>query len=388
MSKFLSMLRAMMSQDMNLFKYTVKDGSSNASKIITPIILGLLVMFAIASFYLPLAEEFNKIDMMNVYLGMVVIFPTFMAFVEGIYKSQSILFEARDNELLFAMPISKKSILLARFIKLYVFQLLFSSLLFIPAVVLYAFYKKADVSYYLISVLTLILLPIIPTAISCVIGYIIKSASVKFKHKQTAQLIFTFAVFTVVMMISVNAEPIMKNMLERAEEINTCLEYYYPVKAYQEMILNFNDVTPIILVTMNAMVLVAFILIVGKTYFKIISKASEKLKTETPNSKLKISFKKKTKYQALIYKELSRFFSSTVYVINTLFGMVLLIIATVALCSNFEGTITAVSGKGVTAEDISTLYSIAPKVFMAMIIAMSFMTSITSSSSSYCDNAS
>ena len=84
--------------------------------------------------------------------------------------------------------------------------------------------------------------------------------------------------------------------------------------------------------------------------------------------------------KALVVKDIKRYFSSTVYVFNTFFGLVLMIIATIGLCTNFEKTIEYILSGEIPGLDINWLYSMAPKVFFLIVLVLSFMTSITSSS--------
>ncbi len=135
---------------------------------------------------------------------------------------------------------------------------------------------------------------------------------------------------------------------------------------------------------MNVFLVVLFVLIVTRSYFSIVSRSKDNAGLSV-RKKLNIKveeldFKKRSQFVALLKKEFNRYFSSTIYMINTLFGLVLLLVATISLSLNFEGAISFVGQGEVSAEDINTLYMLAPKVFLAIVIAMSFMTSITSSS--------
>ena len=50
MSKIISLLKAVMSQDMNLFRYKLKKKSSKISSIMFPIFLAILVMAGIGTY--------------------------------------------------------------------------------------------------------------------------------------------------------------------------------------------------------------------------------------------------------------------------------------------------------------------------------------------------
>ena len=92
------------------------------------------------------------------------------------------------------------------------------------------------------------------------------------------------------------------------------------------------------------------------------------------------NIKTKSKIQALVSKEIKRYFSSTVYIFNTALGIILMLVITVTLCVNLDGAINAVlEGEdiGLTMEQIK---SYIPKIYFQIVIYTACMTSITSSS--------
>ncbi|MBR3281095.1 MAG: hypothetical protein IKI57_04580 [Clostridia bacterium] len=381
MNKFFSLLRAVMSQDMELLKYRAKANASSLSKLLIPIMLGALIMFSIGSMFLPLAIEFQKTESTYIILSFSTILPVLLAFMEGIYKSQSILFEAKDTELLFSLPISKRLILLTRIIKLYSFQFLYSLLFFVPGIVVYALHEKTDAYFYVITVIMALLLPIIPTIIGCIIGFIVKKVSSKFKARKLVEIVLMVSLLSIIMLLSMNSKGTYESLITNSSNINNIIKtYYYPIGAYVDLIKEFDLLKFLTWVLVSAIPFVLFVLIAGKIYFGLVSKSKENIKKTAKQSGEynNLRFKQNNKMIALIKKEFSRYFSSTVYVINTIFGLVLLTIATIALSLNFEGAINFMAND-ISREEISTLNVLAPKVYLVIVMAMSFMTSITSS---------
>lgn len=378
MKKLIYLLKAAMSQDMDMFRYKTKASDSRTKQIIFPIMLSLIVMFAVGVYAEMFALEFSKVNLTYIMLTLFIIFTIILTLVEGIYKSQGILFDAKDNDLLFSLPIEKSKILFVRIFKLLSFQLLYNALFMIPAYVVYIYYEHPGISFYLISILMIFLLPIIPTVISSIIGYVVKAVSVKFKAKKIVQTVFTMIIFFGIFYISLNTQAILENVINNAESINAVIKkVYYPAGAYIDLIQNFNLTTLLILIVVNIVPLVIFIMIASRFYFGIISKSSEKGK----NKKLKnieSKVKVKSKLSALVSKELKRYFSSTVYIFNTSFGLILLLIVTIAMSVNINGVINTITeGEGI---DINTIISLMPKIFFCLVTYTACMTSITSSS--------
>ena len=377
MKKLIRLLKAAMSQDMDMFKYKTKASDSKAKQIIFPIILSLIVMFAVGVYAVMFASEFSKVNLTYIMLTLFIILTTILTLVEGIYKSQGILFDAKDNDLLFALPIEKSKILFVRIFKLLSFQFLYNALFMIPAFVVYIYYEHPGITFYLISILMTFLLPIIPTVISSIIGYIIKAVSVKFKAKKIVQTVFTMIIFFGIFYVSLNTQGIVGEIINNAENINSVIRnVYYPAGAYIDLIQNFDLTTLLILIAINIVPLVIFIMIASKFYFGIISKSSEKgssKKLKNIESKVKV----KSKLSALVSKELKRYFSSTVYIFNTSVGLILLLIVTIAMSVNINGVISTITeGEGMGFDIIPLM----PKIFLCLVTYTACMTSITSSS--------
>ena len=113
MKKLVSLLKAAMSQDMSLFKTRTKN-ESKTRKMILPIFLALVIMLSIGTYAAMFAEELSPMNLTYIIITMFIMLTTLLTLIEGIYKSQGILFEAKDNDLLFSLPISKTKILFTR----------------------------------------------------------------------------------------------------------------------------------------------------------------------------------------------------------------------------------------------------------------------------------
>ena len=381
MGKLRTLLKATMSQDMSLFKIKSKN-ESKFNKIILPTVLALIVMFSVGSYAAMIAEDLVKYNLTYVILTIFIMFTSLLTIIEGVYKSQGILFDAKDNDLLFSLPISKTKILFTRIFKLITFQLLYNSLFMLPAIIVYAMYTKPNISFYLLSLVMLILLPIIPTIVSCIIGYIIKGITSKFKTRNIMQVILTSIMLLFIFYASFNVQGLIANIAQNANSINEVItKIYYPAGLYINLIQNFNGLDLIILLAINIVPAITFIYIASIFYFKIISKLAEK-----GNNTKKISnkynnktIKVRSQLSALISKEIKRFFSSPVFIINAGFGIVLVLVATIAISINFDGFVSGFLEQKEIGMSVEQIKAFMPKIFYGFVVFASCMTSITSS---------
>lgn len=380
MSKIISLLKAVMSQDMNLFRYKLKKKSSKISSIMFPIFLAILVMAGIGTYAVMFAYELAPLNLTHVVLTMYILLTVVITLIEGIYKTQGILFDAKDSDLLFSLPIKKSTIFFVRIFKLLVFQYLYNLLFMLPAFAVYAYFEKPGISFYLISIIMTLLIPIIPTIISALLGSIIKTISVKFKAQKLIQVLSTIIVFIGIFFLSFKLKDIITSVVQNAMSINNTLtNIYYPAKLYIQLIQDFKIQDFLMLLAINIIPTILFIYIASINYFKVISKSKE-TSSSTKRKKNTQNIKTKSKIQALVSKEIKRYFSSTVYIFNTSFGIILMLVITITLCVNLDGAINAVlegENIGLTMEQIE---SYIPKIYFQIVIYTACMTSITSSS--------
>lgn len=382
MEKLISLLKATMSQDMSLFKIKSKN-ESKISKMILPIFLSLVVMLAMGSYATILAEELATYNLTYIILTIFIMVTSLLTIIEGVYKSQGILFEAKDNDLLFSLPISKSKIFFTRLFKLISFEFLYNTLFMLPAMVVYAMYEKTSVSFYAISLIMLVLLPIIPTIVACIIGYIIKGLASRFKAKNIVQVVLTSAMLLLIFYASFNVQGLIANITQNANSINEVItKIYYPAGLYINLIQNFNILDLVILFAINIVPAILFVYVASIFYFKISSRLGEKGNNKKKASWEKLAdktFKVKSQLLGLINKEMKRFFSSPVFIINAGFGLVLMVVITIGMSINFDGMVEAMTqGEdiGISTDEIKAMI---PKIYYGFVVFATCMTSITSS---------
>ena len=372
--RLLSLLKAVLSQDMNMFKYSAGKNASKFKKIVLPIFLFIIVSASIGYYAYAIAEILAPLHLTFIMLSMFIAVVTILTFIEGIYKSQGILFEAKDNDMLFSLPIKKSTILFVRIFKLILFEYIYNLMFILPAFAIYIYFENPGVGFYLISLLMTLLIPIIPTVISCFIGYIVKMISSKFKAKKIAQTVLSCIVFIGIFLVSFNLNSFMENIASNATNLNEMLiKIYYPIGAYTSLINQFDILIFVKLLAINIIPFSIFIILGQKYYFKIISNFKSSSINTKNNKKNTIKIRKPI--FSLAIKEIKRYLSSTVYMFNSSMGLVIALVLTIILClKGKEMLVSLLSGYGMTnAISIELL-------FYGLILFTGAFTSITSSS--------
>ena len=375
MRKLFLLLKVSMTEDMNLFKISTKKNNA-FTKIAVPIILSFVLM-SVMYFYAELfISKLSPLNMEFVILTIFIILTSVMTLIEGIYKSGNLLFNCKDDNLLLSLPIKKRTVLFIRVFKFYAFELLYNSLFLIPAMFVYARYVNPSISFYALSVISLLVFPIIPILISCLIGTFTTFLASKFKGKNMVQTIISVLFLLGIMYLSYNSENLVANIAQNASGINDFItKLYYPAGAYIELVTNFNAPKLIEFILIHTVIFIIIIFLIGRVYFNINSKVKS-----VKNNKEKTEYKIKTSKPiiALIKKEFSRFINSTVFITNAGFGLVLFIIGCVLINIRLASILSMANQYElpISIEDINKYL---PIILYGFVCFTSFMTSITSS---------
>ena len=380
MKKLVSLIKACMTSDMNVFKIKQKKGNKK-SKLPLPVIISLLMMFYIWSNSNMLFEKMAPLHLQVLAVSLFVVGISFFTIIEGVYKTGSLLFNCKDDQLLLSLPIKRSTVLFVRIFKFYVFELIFNSIWLLPVMIAYIRWAEVlDWTYYLVSIIMLFFLPIIPIVISCIVGAITSSLSSRFKYKNAAQIIISMAVCVSIIYLSMNLEGLYKYIIAHSTSINDLItKVYYPAGVYADLIIKFDIVKLLIFIGVNLVIFALGVLILSKVYFKI----NSRLKKVTTSRKVKIDnlvIKQNSSMISLIKKELNTFFKTPVFIVNAGFSLVLFILISIVLCIKFNDFLPILtdqtSGFGYSKETIMNNLSL---LVFVLVLFTSFTTSITNS---------
>ena len=378
MGKFLTLLKASSTEGMSLFKVkTRKKSGEEKSGMGLVIFLSALIAFSVGFYVLGLLEGLNGTGRESSLLAIFVLAATLLTVIEGIYKSDSLIFNCKDDDLLLSLPITRREIVWLRIVKFYLFELAYDSLFLLPMMVVYAIRMPVEPTFYLVSAVMLVLMPIIPILVSILIGTAIAYFSTKFKKNNFVKVLLSFVMIMVIMVVSFGISGmshtasglevlggIFANVGEKVERV------YYPAGAYARMATEFKASELIIFILVNIVATIAVVFLISKIYFKVNSrlKVSRSVKREVETKE----FQARRPIPALIRKELSRFFSSTVFVTNAGFGLIAFLVGIGALCWKFDAL------EGILSEDGMMSFAEAKAMLpVGVFVWMSFMTLMT-----------
>ena len=308
---------------LNEFRFT-RDKAKKRNYLLKAFVVGIvivLLLFYVTAFSIGMGM-LGMAEIIPIYLYTIVSLITlFLSF----FKAGSVLFSLKSYEMLVSLPFSKAAIIVSRFFEMYMTTLMAGVLVMLPGIIVYGIYEKPGVSFYPVSLLAVIFLPMLPLTIASVLGAVIKAISSRSKHKSIGETVLMVVVIVAVLLGSFTSSTQLQQMDQDAirnlmammsEQIGAT---YPPAELFQNAICG-DVVSLLILVAFPTLVFVIFAAVLQKYFQRIcmalnasLAKNNYKMETLSTNSVI----------IALWKKEWKRYMASSAYVTNTIVGYIL-----------------------------------------------------------------
>lgn len=245
----------------------------------------------------------------------------------SIFNTFSSLYQAKDNDLLLAMPIPVKNVLIARLSGVYAMGLMYELLVMIPALIVYFLVADMKPLGIVFSLLIPFVLSFLVLSLSCVLGWIVALINSRLKNQKMLTVLVSLAFIGAYFYFCGSASDILQSLiLNPANMAEKVRGIAYPL--YQMGLAAEGSVLSMLIFT--AMIIALF----GVVYV-VLQRSFLKLATAN-NGAVKVKYVEKqaratSVSQALLGKEFRRFTQSPNYMLNCGLGIVFMLIAAVAI---------------------------------------------------------
>lgn len=251
----------------------------------------------------------------------------------SVFKATHTLFNHGAYEILAALPIRKSSIVISRFIGMYMVDLLISFGLMIMGLIVYNMFIPLNGITLIYILIGTMFLPLLPLVIATIISLLLAVITSRLKYKSIVYSIISFifigVVYAASFMFSSNVENL--DMLAITDAVSLVSQIitniYFPASWFLGAI-NGSLLDLLVMIIIPSILFIIMISLFAKHYDNIcnrlkvkVKKQEYKLKELDVNSPLK----------ALVAKEIKRYFDSSIYVVNTMTGFVIMVAIPIVL---------------------------------------------------------
>ena len=280
-----------------------------------------------------------------------------------IFYSNGILFGSRDIEMLLSLPLKSSDIISSKFMFMYLLNFLIGFIFMLPGGIVWVLNGSLNVLQIILYFTSMIFVPLIPMCIAACMGMIVVAVSSYFNRKNVIALIFSFVMIGIIGYIAVSA---MKSGNEDSIEImlSKQITALYPISGLFVQHTNFPMYIGMgLFIAFSTAVFYIFVKIVAMKYGLLNTLA----KTTSRYSDNKKSYNRKSIFLALYKKEMGRFLSSYMAVLNAGLGVILLCVFSIFLLFNSVEQIGESSG----IENINEYLSNFAPLFIASMLLLS-----------------
>lgn len=250
----------------------------------------------------------------------------------SVFNTYASLYQAKDNDFLLSMPVPVRSILIARLSGVYAMGLLYEFVVMVPAVGVYLVTAENHPAAVVFCLLLPWILSVLVLTISCILGYVVALVSSRLKNQKIITVLISLLFFGGYYYFCGNASGLLQTILEHPG----AFAGHFKGAAYPFWRMGLaaeGSISSMLLFT--GMVLLVFCIVYG-----ILQHSFLRLATVNRGAgKIKYVEKKahvSSVEQALLRKELCRFFQSTSYMLNCGLGLVMMVLAAVLLVFRHE----------------------------------------------------
>jgi len=299
------------------------------------VLVGLLALYIIASFFFMFGGLFYSICMPLfsaglswLYFSMAAILATALCFIGSVFTAKTLLFDAKDNDLLLSMPIPPVHILTSRMLTLLALNYLLQLLVLGPAGFVYYMSFPATAVSIVFFIIEFLFLPLISMTLSCIFGWIIQLIGARVRNKSLISTVLSLAFLAVYFyfysQMNRYLQIIIMNISNIGEKIKSSI---FPIYHFGNAIADGDAVSLLLFLAFAVVPFAIVYVVLSYSFIKVTTTNKGSVKIKYTDKPLKVSNVR----AALLKKELMHFGSNAMYIMNASMGVIFTIAAAVAL---------------------------------------------------------
>lgn len=276
-----------------------------------------------------------------IYLGLEAAVPAYLItlsgvliFFFGMLKAGSIIFRREGYDMLCALPLRTGAIAVSRLLKMYVEDLLMTLAVLLPGIGVYIWNVGPGADFYLTVFLGIWIVPLLPMAASILLGTLIAGISCRMRHKSLISAGLSILAVLGILYGSSRLSAMQGSMdtemlKDLSVSIMALLEKVYPPAVWLGMAMIRGDISGT--VACVGLSLAAFGAVAAAAALSF-HKISRSLYSNSARHDYRMGrLKAESLLRSLCKRELRRYFSSSIYVTNTIIGPIMGCVLSAAL---------------------------------------------------------
>jgi len=331
-----------------LMGFDVKASKTKAILIGIAIIYALLVFIgAFGYMFFDLGRVLNDIGQSEILISFLSIYTLGMSLFITLFRASGYLFYYKDYELLSPLPIHPKKVLYAKMTVLLIMLYMTSFIFTLPIIFSYFYWQGVNLLSILYFIIGFLFIPLIPVAIFSFLSLGIAILTAKLRYAKLLSIVFVLALMVGIFMLSFQINEVETNPLTgQIDLFKGIASIYLPFDWFRRAVHEASILHLAYLVLSNGAIFGLYLFLIQGLVHRTNQKG---IRSNIRKSVGPIKYQERPAIFAIVHKEMKRFFSSTLYALNTGFGPVILLVASVASLffkSELENILSQAMGMG------------------------------------------
>lgn len=321
----------------------------------TGLVIFVVAMSSISFFYSYMLgsglKMFGSIDILP---SMIMAVTSIMVLFTTIFKVKGTIFGFKDYDMVMSLPVSNGGIVASRLILLYGINLMFVFMIMLPMMAAYGILARPGVMFYVYGLPAVFFVPLVPIILASFLGTLVTYASAKFRHSNILYIIFTFLALLALILLPMTFGESEEELVNVTRVITNQVNATYPLASlYSKAVTGVDGMAFLAFLFISFSFFLLYSFLVGRVFKRINSLImTGKYRADYKMGELKVT----APLAALYRKEIKRYFSSPLYVMNTGFGMVMLVLGSIALLFVDLESLLGTAGTSIPIKDMIPVY--------------------------------
>ena len=329
-SKFYVLFRVQLLNQFGINRIIHSSNKKERFKLVGYAILGLILLVMAVGYSTGAAYGAKMLGLTSALPAIMVLVGSIATLVFTFFKSNGFLFDLKDYDHVMSSPVSDTTIVLSRLTLVYLGNLLINAIITIPAFVMYLMEMGSRVEFIFVFIVVLILMPLIPMVVAMFVSFLITWFSLGFRYRQVVSISLNVILLVAVLGLSFGAGGIDPTKVEEfIPIIEKQVNQSYFISGWLSNALNNGHWPSFIWIIVTSLVITClFLWVISKNYRKV----NTLLMTTSRRKDFTLgTLNRQSAFITLYKKELKRFYSSSIYAMNTGVGAIMIVMLAVVL---------------------------------------------------------
>jgi ABC-2 type transport system permease protein len=307
-----------------------KTGRTTFAVVVGVVVAASFFVMFFGWFY-TILEPYYSAGIGFMYFSMLAVTVFALCVFSTIFTATSVVFGAKDNELLLSMPIKPSAILISRLSVMLAFEYAFTLIAALAALITWAAGGYATTAGLLFFVIGVILLPPMALSVALLLAWVLSLVSGRLRYKNIITLLISVGFFAGYLYVYMNIQSYLGELVAKGTELAEAFRKSMPpFYAFGVSVADGDAVNGLVFAAWAILPFAAALLLLAANYNKILTtnkggtRVVYRAKRVAPKSVL----------YALTAKEMAKYWSKPTIIMNSSSGSVFMLILSVAL---FEG---------------------------------------------------